>query len=378
MKTTNMREVRGQSKGVVDWKKKKRREVFFNFLTGRSCYCMADWLPTKLEFRFQHREEEVAVYLLTPAPSRVWMISWSLSLSFYRSNNPSVIVHPRTQHPLPAESPDTLKKRRIHRCDFSGCNKVYTKSSHLKAHRRTHTGKIWFTHTHTHKLHLFVIFASSPSFIIFSCFLSTCRWETLQVHVGRLHVEVRPFGRADETLPQAHRSQTVPVPRLWTQLLPFWSPGFAQETPPPGVKPLQLWSAPLLTWEGRGILKMSWPYTLDSRQGSGKGNVPQGASLGPFSPHLAWIWAGVSLPNHPTITCQFLQTHPELILTFYCCTRPLISCEAAASQLAWEQRTLVAAQPNFIRQHTLSLSHTACSSFFFFFSSSHFSVCILK
>ncbi|KAG8014811.1 Krueppel-like factor 3, partial [Nibea albiflora] len=56
-------------------------------------------------------------------------------------NNPSVIVHPRTQHPLPAESPDTLKKRRIHRCDFSGCNKVYTKSSHLKAHRRTHTGE---------------------------------------------------------------------------------------------------------------------------------------------------------------------------------------------------------------------------------------------
>uniref|UniRef100_H3CIA4 Kruppel like factor 3 (basic) n=1 Tax=Tetraodon nigroviridis TaxID=99883 RepID=H3CIA4_TETNG len=56
-------------------------------------------------------------------------------------NNPSVIVHSGTQHPVPAESPDTLKKRRIHRCDFSGCNKVYTKSSHLKAHRRTHTGE---------------------------------------------------------------------------------------------------------------------------------------------------------------------------------------------------------------------------------------------
>ena len=36
---------------------------------------------------------------------------------------------------------DELEKRRTYKCKYDGCQKSYTKSSHLKAHSRIHTGE---------------------------------------------------------------------------------------------------------------------------------------------------------------------------------------------------------------------------------------------
>eukprot|EP00095_Tigriopus_kingsejongensis_P000332 maker-scaffold292_size219010-snap-gene-1.43 protein:Tk00332 transcript:maker-scaffold292_size219010-snap-gene-1.43-mRNA-1 annotation:"zinc finger protein 534" len=39
------------------------------------------------------------------------------------------------------DDPSEMLKKRVHKCHFPNCTKMYTKSSHLKAHQRTHTGE---------------------------------------------------------------------------------------------------------------------------------------------------------------------------------------------------------------------------------------------
>lgn len=78
-------------------------------------------------------------------PSSSVGVAWTSRLG-NSSSGLSASLRERT-HPMArltsTSTLDDKTNRKNHRCDVIGCNKVYTKSSHLKAHKRTHTG--WFT-----------------------------------------------------------------------------------------------------------------------------------------------------------------------------------------------------------------------------------------
>jgi len=54
---------------------------------------------------------------------------------------PGTVMSMNQSASVPASKPATPERRRTYCCLREGCGKTYYKSSHLKAHERTHTGK---------------------------------------------------------------------------------------------------------------------------------------------------------------------------------------------------------------------------------------------
>ncbi|KAI6190280.1 hypothetical protein M3Y97_00100400 [Aphelenchoides bicaudatus] len=108
---------------------------------------------------------------------------------------PPSAINPSGHQRTPRRNKFELSAKRVHHCSEPGCNKVYTKSSHLKAHMRLHSGDkpyhcVWagcdwkFARSDELTRHLRKHTGAKP-FRCQSCVRSFARSDHLQLHLKR-------------------------------------------------------------------------------------------------------------------------------------------------------------------------------------------------